>query len=58
VEVETGIQDDTYIEIADGLQKDMEIVSGPYSVVTRELKEGDFFRRKENGKKDRPDDSE
>ncbi len=50
VQVETGIQDDTYIQIKKGLDKDDEVVSGPYSVVSRILKEGDFFTRKDDTK--------
>lgn len=46
VPVETGIQDDTYIQITRGLEKEEEVVSGPYSVVSRRLKQGDFFQRK------------
>ncbi|NND06923.1 MAG: biotin/lipoyl-binding protein [Saprospiraceae bacterium] len=51
VPVQTGIQDDTYIEILDGLSSGMEVVSGPYSVVTRKLEEGDEYTRKEEKKK-------
>lgn len=47
VQVETGIQDDTYIQILEGLDNNDEVVSGPYSVVSRKLKEGDNFTRKE-----------
>lgn len=35
--VETGIQDNTYIEIEKGLQEDQEVISSPYSAVSREL---------------------
>ena len=50
IQVETGIQDDTYIQVVQGLEKEDEVVSGPYSVVSRKLKQGDFFRRKDNSK--------
>lgn len=53
VQVLTGIQDDTYIQIVEGLQKEDEVVSGPYSVVSRQLKQGDFFTRKDQKKDDR-----
>jgi HlyD family secretion protein len=38
--VQTGIQDLNYIEILSGLQAGEEVVSGPYSAVSRTLKEG------------------
>lgn len=39
--VETGIQDDTYIEIISGLKHGEVIVTGPYTVVSKELNPGD-----------------
>jgi HlyD family secretion protein len=39
--VETGIQDDTNIEVISGLEKDDEIITGPYNVVSKTLKPGD-----------------
>ncbi|MBK8502954.1 MAG: efflux RND transporter periplasmic adaptor subunit [Saprospiraceae bacterium] len=56
VQVETGIQDDTYILILEGLSLDEEVVSGPYSVISRKLKQGDFFRRKEKKSEDKEDE--
>ncbi len=41
VEVTTGIQDDDYIQILTGLQGNEEVVTGPYTAVSRKLKEGD-----------------
>ncbi len=41
VEVETGISDDTHIEIKRGLQGGEEVVIGPYRVVSRTLKPDD-----------------
>ncbi|MEM6265343.1 MAG: efflux RND transporter periplasmic adaptor subunit [Bacteroidota bacterium] len=38
-EVETGINDDNYIQIVKGLEAGAEIVTGPYSVLTRTLKD-------------------
>ena len=38
--VTTGIQDDKYIQILTGLQEGDEVVSGPYSTVSRKLKSG------------------
>lgn len=38
--VKTGIQDNTYIEITEGLKKGEKIVSGPYRAISRTLKDG------------------
>lgn len=38
--VETGIQDDSYIEILSGLEEEEEIVVGPYGTVTKSLQHG------------------
>lgn len=54
VEVKTGIQDDSYIHITSGLQEGQEIVTGPYTAISRKLKDGDEIRSKkdsENKKK-------
>jgi len=39
--IETGIQDDTNIEIISGLTKGDEVITGPYNTVTKLLKSGD-----------------
>jgi HlyD family secretion protein len=39
VPVKTGISDDRYIEITEGLQPDMEIVKGPYKAISKDLEE-------------------
>lgn len=39
--VTTGIQDNDYIEILSGLQNGEEVISGPYSAVSKSLKDGD-----------------
>ena len=41
VEVVTGLQDDTYIQIKSGLKADQEVVIGPYPAVSRKLKQGE-----------------
>jgi HlyD family secretion protein len=55
--VETGIQDDEFIEIVSGLEEDEEVIIGPYDLVSRKLTNGakieitdkeDFY----SGKKD------
>jgi HlyD family secretion protein len=37
--VKTGIQDDMYIEIREGLKEGDEVISGPYRVVSKTLKD-------------------
>ena len=49
--VKTGIQDDTNIEIISGLKEGDEIITGPYSVVSKTLKSGDKIQVKSNEKK-------
>jgi HlyD family secretion protein len=41
VVIKTGIQDDTNIEVAEGLKKGDVVITGPYTTVTRELNSGD-----------------
>ncbi|MEO6303430.1 MAG: HlyD family efflux transporter periplasmic adaptor subunit, partial [Bacteroidia bacterium] len=40
VEVKTGIQDNDFIEISSGLANNQEVICGPYSAVSKSLKEG------------------
>lgn len=40
VEVKTGISDDTYIEIVEGLKGDEEIITGPYRAISKDLEDG------------------
>jgi HlyD family secretion protein len=40
VKVKTGIQDNNYIEIKEGLKEGDQVVSGPYSAIAKQLKEG------------------
>ncbi len=44
-EVKTGIQDDDYIQILSGLQVGDEVVTGPYSAVSRKLEDGDIVNK-------------
>lgn len=44
VKVKTGISDDTYIELIDGLKGDEEVVTGSYRAISRELKDGSKVR--------------
>lgn len=45
LEVEIGIQDNTNIEIRKGLEVGQEVVTGPYSLVSKTLKEGDELKK-------------
>jgi len=40
VKVNTGIADDSYMEIKSGIKPDDEVISGSYSAISRKLKEG------------------
>ena len=41
LEVKTGIQDDSYIEILKGLSGNETIITGPYNTISKDLKDGD-----------------
>lgn len=41
VPVTTGVQDDKYIEITEGLESETEVVSGPFELVSKRLVNGD-----------------
>lgn len=51
-QVEIGIQDDYYIEISSGLEEGQEVVSGPYSIVSKILKDGQSVKKKDKKKED------
>ena len=38
--VEVGIQDNDYMEIKKGLEDSLEIITGPYSAISKKLKDG------------------
>ena len=40
MKVTTGIADDTYIEIKNGVKSGDEVISGSYSAISRKLKDG------------------
>jgi HlyD family secretion protein len=52
LKVKTGISDDTYIEISEGLKGNEEVVSGSYRAISRELQE-DSKVRVDNAQKQR-----
>ena len=43
--VKTGIQDDTYIQVLEGLKAGEEVVTGPYAAVSRKLESGSEVRK-------------
>jgi len=49
--VKTGIQDDTNIEILSGVKKGDEVITGPYTIVSKELNSGNKVSIKSEGKK-------
>lgn len=53
-EVETGISDDTHLEIRSGLKGGELIIIGPYSVVSRTLEPGDLVKVEEEPDRRRP----
>lgn len=44
VEVETGISDDSFIEIKKGLKENQEVITGPYRAISKELEDGTLVR--------------
>lgn len=42
--VKTGISDNNYIEIKEGLEEGVEVISGSYRAISRELKDGSKIR--------------
>jgi len=43
--VKTGIQDNTYIQITEGLKDEEEIITAPYRAVSKKLKDGDKVKK-------------
>jgi len=52
--IKTGIQDDSTIEVVEGLREGEEVITGPYNLVTKTLKSGDKVKlqAKEKNKED------
>lgn len=46
--VKTGIQDDRFIQIREGLEVDQEVITGPFSAVARRLNDGDDVNKTES----------
>ena len=55
--VETGIQDDTNIEIVSGINEDDEVIIGPYNTVTKSLKNGDSVELKQEKEEENKEES-
>ncbi|MBN7816137.1 efflux RND transporter periplasmic adaptor subunit [Algoriphagus pacificus] len=49
-EIKTGISDFENIEVLEGIAEGEEIISGPYFVVSKQLKEGDLVKKMESVK--------
>jgi len=45
--VKTGIQDNMYIQIIEGIEEGQEVITGPYRAVSSTLKNGDLVRKSE-----------
>ncbi len=45
VEVKTGIQDDRYIQIISGLEPGAEVVTAPFSAISKKLKDGEKVQK-------------
>lgn len=43
--VKTGIQDNMYIQIVEGLKEKQEVVTGPYRAISKNLKDGDAIKK-------------
>lgn len=62
--VKTGIQDDSYIEIIEGLKGNEQIITGPYNTISKDLKEGDKVKeldktaKKKDSKKEEKESEE
>ncbi len=48
--IKTGIQDNTYIEVLEGLEEGQEVITGPYRVVSKSLRNGEHIKRVEESK--------
>ena len=56
--VKTGIQDDTYIEIVEGLSKNNQIIVGPYNVISKDLKDGDAIKQIDKSKQKKKEEKD
>jgi HlyD family secretion protein len=58
--VKTGVQDDKHIEILEGLEVGDEVITGPYNIISKRLKNGSTYEVKggSSGKKAEDEDEE
>lgn len=56
--VETGVQDNEFIQILSGIKAGEEVIIGPYSAVSRKLESGDKVYRGEEDKKKKQEEKE
>lgn len=52
VTVTTGIQDNEYIRVLDGLEEGTMVITGPYSAVSKKLSQGDAVKEKQKKTED------
>ena len=45
MKVKTGIQDNNFIEIKEGLKDNDEVIAGPYTAISKKLKDGDKVKK-------------
>jgi HlyD family secretion protein len=50
VQVTTGIQDDTYIQILTGLKGGEEVISAPFAAISKTLKDGEVVEKVDKSK--------
>jgi HlyD family secretion protein len=43
--VKTGVQDNTHIQILEGLEPGQEVITAPYRAITKMLKNGDEVKK-------------
>ncbi len=54
--VKTGIQDDRYIVVTEGVNEEDEVITGPYSEVSKKLKPGMEVKKKSASEKEKKDE--
>ena len=52
--VQLGISDDSYYEVVSGLEAGQNVVTGPFRILSKTLKDGDLLKVKPEGKKASP----
>ncbi len=57
VTVKTGISDDKYIEITEGIDADMVVIKGPYKAISKDLEDGTIIKIDNNFKTTSPGSS-